>query len=186
MLDTVTHNYYSVIDPPNKEEILNSVENSKLTEEQDFPWTDGCSIQVERLDLVEKFAPLFKPSLDIFFNELNLDLTKLSLYCHEIWRNTYRRNYFQEIHDHIPSHLSGVLFLNDEQEGDGKFFFYNEGYKEVSREWRDLDFYGDRKFIKAERGKLLLFPSYMLHGVSAHKSDNIRKSVSFNLVFSTD
>ena len=186
MLDIVTHKYYSLIDPPNKEDILISVENSKLTEEQDFPWVDGCSIQVERLDLTEKFIPLFKPSLDIFFNELNLDLTKLSLYCHEIWRNTYRRNFFQEIHDHTPLHLSGVLFLTDEQEGDGRFFFYNEGCTEVSREWREIGFGWDRKFIKAERGKLLLFPSYMLHGVAAHKSDNIRKTVAFNLVFKTD
>ena len=186
MLDIVTHKYYSLIDPPNKEEILISIENSKLTEEQDFPWVDGCSIQVERLDLSEKFIPLFKPSLDIFFNELNLDLTKLSLYCHEIWRNTYRRNFFQEIHDHTPLHLSGVLFLTDEQKDDGKFFFYNEGYTEVSREWRDLNFSGERRFIRAERGKILLFPSYMLHGVSVHRSDNIRKTVSFNIVFNTD
>tara|TARA_B100000945_G_C20146145_1_gene486307 strand:+ start:90 stop:650 length:561 start_codon:yes stop_codon:yes gene_type:complete len=186
MLDNITHNYYSLIDPPNKEEILMNIENSELTEDQEFPWANGCAIQLERLDLQEKFIPLFRSSLEIFFNELNLDLSRLSLYCHEIWRNTYSRNFFQEIHDHTPLHLSGVLFLTDEKEDDGRFFFYNEGYKEVSREWRDLGFYGDRKFIRAERGKILLFPSHMLHGVSVHKSDNIRKTVSFNIIFNTD
>ena len=186
MLDTLTHKCYSLIDPPNMEEILMSIENSELTEDQEFEWTDYCSVKTERLDLMDKFFPLFGPSLEIFFSELELDMSNLRVYCPEIWRNTYSRNYFQEIHDHIPSHLSGVLFLNDEQEGDGRFFFYNEGCTEVSREWREIGFGWDRKFIKAERGKLLLFPSYMLHGVAAHKSDNIRKTVAFNLGFKTN
>ena len=186
MLDTVTHKYYSLIDPPNKEELLMSLENSELTEDQEFSWANGCSIQVERLDLREDFIPLFKPSLSIFFNELNLDLRRLKLQCHEIWRNTYSRNFFQEIHDHTPMHLSGVLFLTNEKENDGRFFFYNESYTEVSREWRDLNFLGERTFIRSERGKLLLFPSYMLHGVSVHRSDNIRKSIAFNIIFNTD
>ena len=72
MLDIVTHKYYSLIDPPNKEEILINVENSKLSEEQDFSWVDGCFIQVERLDLGEKFIPLFKPSLDIFLSLIHI------------------------------------------------------------------------------------------------------------------
>jgi len=187
MLDVITHNYFSLIDPPNKEDLLSNIENLNLTENQEFSWVDGCSIEVERLDLREDFIPLFKPSLSIFFNELELDCRKanLSIYCHEIWRNTYKKGCFQEVHHHTPFHLSGCLFLTDEQEDDGKFFFYNQGYTEVYREWRDLGFSGDRKTIRAERGKLLLFPSYMLHGVSVHKSNNIRKTVSFNLIFNT-
>ena len=187
MLDVITQNYFSLIDPPNKEDLLSNIENLNLTENQEFSWVDGCSIEVERLDLREDFIPLFKPSLSIFFNELELDCrtANLSIYCHEIWRNTYKKGCFQEVHDHTPFHLSGCLFLTDEQEDDGKFFFYNQGYTEVYREWRDLGFSGDRKTIRAERGKLLLFPSYMLHGVSVHKSNNIRKTVSFNLIFNT-
>ena len=187
MLDVITQNYFSLIDPPNKEDLLSNIENLNLTENQEFSWVDGCSIEVERLDLREDFITLFKPSLSIFFNELELDCRKanLSIYCHEIWRNTYKKGCFQEVHHHTPFHLSGCLFLTDEQEDDGKFFFYNQGYTEVYREWRDLGFSGDRKTIRAERGKLLLFPSYMLHGVSVHKSNNIRKTVSFNLIFNT-
>ena len=185
MLDSITHNFYSIIDPPNKEDLLINIENLELTEDQVFPWADGCSIEVERLNLQEKFFPLFRPSLSIFFNELNLDCSNLRLYCDEIWRNTYRKGCFQEVHDHTPFHLSGALFLTDEQEDDGRFFFCNQGYREVSREWRDLGFSGDRKYIKSERGKIVLFPSYMSHGVSIHTSNNIRKTVSFNIMFET-
>ena len=49
MLQTLTHNYYSIIDPPNMEELLDAVENANLMDEQEFTWTDGCLIEVERL-----------------------------------------------------------------------------------------------------------------------------------------
>ena len=186
MPDVITQNYYSLIDPPNKEELLINIQNSKLAEDQKFSWVDGCSIEVERLDLQEKFFQLVMPSLSIFFNELNLDCSNLRIYCDEVWRNSYSKGCFQEVHDHTPFHLSGALFLTDEQEDDSKFFFYNDGFREVSREWRELGLSRDRKYIKAERGKILLFPSYMLHGVSIHKSNNIRKTVSFNIMFSTN
>ena len=183
MIDTIPHYIYSVIDPPNKEDILYALENAELTKEQECSWSEGCSIKFERLDLEREFNSLFSPTLNIFFQELNLNTKDLSIYCHEIWRNTYSKGFFQEIHDNLPLHLSGVVFLTDEQEDDGQFFFYHKHYSEVSKEWRDIGLFGDRKFVKSKRGRVLLFPSHMLHGVSVHKSDNIRKTVAFNLGF---
>ena len=55
MLQTLTHNYYSIIDPPNVEELLDAVENANLMDEQEFTWTDGCLIEVERLNLNDNF-----------------------------------------------------------------------------------------------------------------------------------
>ncbi|MAD23682.1 MAG: hypothetical protein CMO44_05850 [Verrucomicrobiales bacterium] len=186
MLDTIPHYFYSVIDPPNKEDILYVLENAELTKQQECSWSKGCSIQFERLDLEEDFHSLFTPSLSQFFQEIQIDARNLKIQLHEVWRNTYQRNYFQEVHDHLPLHLSGVVFLTDEQEDDGQFFFYHKHYSEVSKEWRDVGLFGDRKIVKAERGKVLLFPSHMLHGVSIHRSDNIRRTVAFNLRFMTD
>ena len=183
MLQTLTHNYYSIIDPPNVEELLDAVENANLMDEQEFTWTDGCLIEVERLNLNDNFFNLIRPSLSIFFDELNIDPTNLGVHCHEVWRNTYKKNFFQEIHDHTPMTLSGVLFLTDQDQDDGgMFFFYNEGFKEVPSELRELNFSGCREYIFSKRGRLLLFPSYMLHGVTRYKSDIPRKTVSFNII----
>ena len=79
--------------------------------------------------------------------------------------------------------LSGVLFLTDQDQDDGgMFFFYNEGFKEVPSELRELNFSGCREYIFSKRGRVLLFPSYMLHGVTRYKSDIPRKTVSFNII----
>ena len=140
---------------------------------------------MERLSIEKKYAKIFKPSLDIFFNELNIKPDQLNIFLHELWRNTYKQGCFQEIHDHTPLHLSGVVFLTDEQEGDSRFFFHNHHSNEVSKAWREIGVSIDKHYIKAERGKVLLFPSYMLHGVTVHKTNNPRKTVAFNVEFNT-
>tara|TARA_X000000368_G_C22886454_1_gene647638 strand:+ start:78 stop:662 length:585 start_codon:yes stop_codon:yes gene_type:complete len=183
--NTFPHYFHSEVNPSNKEEMLDALENADLMDDQDCSWSDGCLIKFERLDFQNNFVEVFKPSLDEFFDDIQLNTSGLNLFLHEIWRNTYTKGFFQEIHDHLPLNLSGVVFLTDEQEGDGQFYFNHRQYAEVSKEWRDLRFLGERKFIKAERGKVILFPSHMLHGVSIHKSDNIRKTVSFNIIFDT-
>ena len=186
MIDfTFPHYFHSETTPSNKEEMLDAIENADLMPDQDCSWNDGCLVKFERLDFGNNFTEVFQPVLDQFFNEMGLNVDGLNLFLHEIWRNTYTKGFFQEIHDHFPHSLSGVVFLTDEQEGDGKFYFYHRHGSEVSKEWIELGFIGERKFVKAERGKVILFPSHMLHGVSLHKSDNIRKTVSFNINFDT-
>ena len=179
------HNFYTEIIPENKEELVYELENAELDEHQNFGWDDGCSVKLERLSIEKKYAKIFKPSLDIFFNELNIKPDQLNIFLHELWRNTYKQGCFQEIHDHTPLHLSGVVFLTDEQEGDGRFFFYNRHNSELPKEWRDIKVFPDRLYINAERGKILLFPSYVLHGVTIHKTDNPRVTVAFNISFDT-
>ena len=183
--NTFPHYFHSEIYPSNKEEMLDAIENADLMPDQDCSWNDGCLVKFERLDFGNNFTEVFQPVLDQFFNEMGLNVDGLNLFLHEIWRNTYTKGFFQEIHDHFPHSLSGVVFLTAEQEGDGKFYFYHRHGSEVSKEWIELGFIGERKFVKAERGKVILFPSHMLHGVSLHKSDNIRKTVSFNINFDT-
>ena len=53
----------------------------------------------------------------------------------EVWKNTYRRYYHQEQHDHQGYELSFVIFLNDFQEDDARFYFVNERTRVCSDIW---------------------------------------------------
>jgi len=110
--NTFVHSFHSLIDPPNKEELLYALENAPLTKDQYFEWTLNCSVTTERLDLD---LDVFFPSLDLFFKDLEAN-ANLNISLHEVWRNTYSKGYFQELHDHLPLHLSGVVFLTDWKE----------------------------------------------------------------------
>jgi ectoine hydroxylase-related dioxygenase (phytanoyl-CoA dioxygenase family) len=43
----------------------------------------------------------------------------------------------------------------------------------------------DQVVVKVSRGTLLMFPAYLWHSVARNESDEIRISISFNLMFSS-
>ena len=185
MITTIPHHFYSIIDPPNKKDLLFLLESANLNTNNTPDWVNHCNIKFERVEINQNLWETLYPSLDIFFKEVNLNTQNLKLSINDIWKNTYKKGFFQETHDHLPLHLSGVIFLTDEQKDDGKFFFFNQHASEISKEWRDIGLSAQKHYIKAEKGKILLFPSYMLHGVSMHKTNNPRKTVAFNIEFNT-
>ena len=64
IFNTFSHYFHAIIDPPNQEELLDSIESSGLHDDQHFPWTNDCNIEVKRLDPNDiKLGP----TLDEFF-----------------------------------------------------------------------------------------------------------------------
>ena len=131
------NNFYSLISAPNKEEIFKEFENPKVDrkESQAVTWNRNCDVKVEVLypDQVVKFL---KPTLDIFLAQFNFPV---EVNIDQIWRNTYERGGYQEIHDHCGhGDLSGCLFLGDIGSSDGKFYFYNRHGSEVNIGWKKL------------------------------------------------
>lgn len=181
------HNFFYTDIPSNKDDLLNAIENGELDDNQEFEWSDNCSIQLERLKSKDNLK-LFIPSINNYLKELKLGGGNVNVQLHGLWRNTYHKHYFQEIHDHSPHHISGVLFLTDEQPGDSQFYFFNKQYSEIPHAWRrfrqeDSIVFGGRYWIRAQRGRIVLFPSYLMHGVTVHNSDHPRKTASFNFDF---
>jgi len=189
MIHEIFSNYlYFLISPPNKEEIL-SVRNIKVEEidTSNLEWIKECEVKVEILD-EDKISSLLKPSLLIFFKELGIRrIPKITLMSS--WKNTYTRGSFQEIHDHLhtvdDSHLSGCIFLDDYNSDASQFYFYNRHCSEVSEPWRmmmeDIGYPFKDCVVKPKKGDIIFFPSHMLHGVTPHRMDEPRTTISFNI-----
>ena len=76
--------------------------------------------------------------------------------------------------------------MNDYQENDAKFYFVNERDRVTSNNWTNLcsgatGAMPDNLEIEPDKGDILFFPSHMLHGVSPHKSDTPRITISGNM-----
>ena len=172
--------FYSIIEPPNKEELLNIAENPPLHERQYFEWSEDCSVNVERLPY-DVFGKLINPSLIEFQKEFQIDRP---FAVEDIWKPTYTKGSYQEIHDHSGCEISCVLFLDDLEEDGSKFFFYNRHSSELSLSWLEYlpDVHPTNYYIDYKRGDAIFFPSYMLHGVSCHRSDNRRRTIAFNFI----
>tara|TARA_B100000927_G_scaffold179573_1_gene144638 strand:+ start:182 stop:736 length:555 start_codon:yes stop_codon:yes gene_type:complete len=170
-------NFYIKFQSPNSDELIDYINNidMSLINNKIFDWGKMCSSDKIPLKAQEMMNML---SLNIkeFSNKLK---SKFTYKLYDPWLNLYKRKDFQEIHAHHPCHLSSVFFAND-GEGFSKFYFVDRHSNDVHPKLGNLINYKPNNVVEYKRGDILFFPSYLLHGLSSHNSDKIRKTLSFN------
>tara|TARA_Y100001973_G_C5156194_1_gene310888 strand:+ start:637 stop:1311 length:675 start_codon:yes stop_codon:yes gene_type:complete len=191
-------NFMGVMTPPNLEELLVGFDNDDIIrKDQDCHWNYDCLVQVDFID-VKKAQHLLAPTIFKFFEKYfkPRGISNLNFTIQDLWKNTYKRGYHQEVHNHWPADLSCVVFLDDPKPDSAKFYFYDRFNVEISDNWKKLSYesskqtssiptYGpDKREVILSKGTFLFFPSNVPHGVSAHNDDDIRRTVSFNINFS--
>lgn len=82
------------------------------------------------------------------------------------WIAKYDRDDYAQIHTHYPATYSGCYYFDIGDKDSCNFFFDNDY---------------NRCQPTLESGHLLLFPSYLKHGVTTNESDKTKFTVAFNL-----
>ena len=173
------NDFYSIVNPENKNEIIEHCLNAVELPEQEFEWGEHCLSQKVHLKLTG-FSDLLKTSIIETLSEI-IDV-RYAYSLNEVWKNTYHRYYHQESHSHPNSELSFVIFMNDYSENDAKFYFLNERNRVTSTTWLSLsEGMEDSIYIEPKKGDILFFPSHMIHGVTPHQSDIPRITISGNI-----
>jgi uncharacterized protein (TIGR02466 family) len=101
------------------------------------------------------------------------------------WANVNPQYASNKIHDHANCLFSGVYYVKTPKDC-GNLMFYDPRtartfYKPLVKEF--TAFTADAVAHAAEAGLLLIFPSWLRHGVEPNLSQEERISVSFNYVF---
>lgn len=97
------------------------------------------------------------------------------------WYNIYRKNDFQEFHNHNFNVISGIFFLKGES-NDADVIFKNP----MPENPHDPPCSQDNPFtwktvrVPAKTNQLILFKSNLDHCVEAQPNENLRVSLSFN------
>ena len=173
------NDFYSIVSPENKNEIIEHCLNAVELPEQEFEWGEHCLSQKVHLKLTG-FSDLLKTNIIETLSEI-IDV-RYAYSLNEVWKNTYYRYYHQESHSHPNSELSFVIFMNDYQENDAKFYFLNERNRVTSTTWLSLsEGMEDSIYVEPKKGDILFFPSHMIHGVTPHQSDIPRITISGNI-----
>ena len=173
------NDFYSIVNPENKNEIIEHCLNAVELPEQEFEWGEHCLSQKVHLKLTG-FSDLLKTSIIETLSEI-IDV-RYAYSLNEVWKNTYHRYYHQESHSHPNSELSFVIFMNDYSENDAKFYFLNERNRVTSTTWLSLsEGMEDSIYVEPKKGDILFFPSHMIHGVTPHQSDIPRITISGNI-----
>lgn len=169
--------FYWCFDIPNFDEVKNYV-NKQNNINNTKTWGKDCKVDTILLEAKETQF-LLKPSFDLFSQYAFSKSVNVKM--NNPWINLYKRDYFQEIHDH-KSDIASVFFIND-GEYFSKFYFYNRYNNCASNSLINLVEevnQNDQYIPEYKEGQVIFFPGTMLHGVSPHQSDVIRKTLSCN------
>ena len=138
------------------------------------PWDNLCSVktlQVEQ-DILHLLQPSIRKLCEVSGVMMNMKMNRP-------WVSEYSRGDHQEVHDHNDADLVAVYFP-EYKEGFSKFYFVDRGVN-LRRPVMDLMRNSNQHIVDVKAGDVVFFPGHMLHGVSVHKHDIIRRSLSCNL-----
>lgn len=82
------------------------------------------------------------------------------------------------LHKHTYSVFSGVLYL--ENSNTGTIFSFPDNFSQLWEHFTLCNVQQQTYESKSEKGKLLIWPSHILHKTSPHKEKKVRYSVAFN------
>ena len=93
-----------------------------------------------------------------------------------MWFNFNEKNCYNVVHSHPRSSISGVLWVKTIEEHP-PLFFYDPNFNDKCGLGVDSSEY----FYHPDDGDMILFPSYLMHGVNINETDTRRISIAFNL-----
>ena len=169
--------FYIKFKAPNSEDLNAKIEEVSLDkiDNDKFSWGSKCLVNTIPLYWPD-WINLYIPSLDLLSKELNYTG---GYNVNDPWLNVYTRHYHQEVHDH-PTDFACVYFP-DVQKDFSQFYFRDRHNTDLSQNLYKVLNYSENEIVDVEPGDIMFFPGYMLHGVSPHKSDKVRKSLSVNI-----
>ncbi|MHC4984268.1 MAG: 2OG-Fe(II) oxygenase family protein [Planctomycetota bacterium] len=103
------------------------------------------------------------------------------------WANINPRGAFHMPHTHPNNYLSGVYYAQVQSGADAISFHDPRHQPEVvsPQVRRETIYTSTVQEQKLAPGRLVLFPSWLIHSVVANRSDRPRISISFNVMFSS-
>lgn len=103
----------------------------------------------------------------------------------QMWGNSYNKGYWIPRHTHPNNHLSGIFYLDLEEDSGGTVFFNPNpvvNHIEIPSKGRGSSFGFTKTLIsQGRRHRLIIFPSYLDHCSEPNRSDKPRITISFNI-----
>ena len=178
---TIIHNLYEVQD-----EIDNKISGVKFTCPENWGKTHLLSTTtfgdniIDDLNLVNTKNTI-EEHLKVYCNEIEFQFKNYSM---NSWFTLFEKNNYAHIHTHSYYDVSGCYYY--QTNGDDGDIFFESPNLASSNSYCYTRKYGDRWRHKPKVGKLILFPSWLPHGVLTNETDSKRISLAFNILFNRE
>jgi uncharacterized protein (TIGR02466 family) len=125
------------------------------------------------------FLELIKRNLVIYLKSIGEDYTNHKI--DTVWMTRMTNHSYSHVHSHYPHSITGVYYYKTNG-NDGNIFFENPL---INYAWTSnigmKTILPDTIPVSPEVGKMIMFPSWLRHGVETNLTDSERISISFNL-----
>jgi uncharacterized protein (TIGR02466 family) len=119
-------------------------------------------------------------SIQQYFETVYAPSQNVSLRITQSWCNYTEPQQFHHKHSHPNSFISGVLYLQANEQTD-KIYFYKNDCSQLKTPTENFNPYNsDSWWMEAKTGKMFIFPSHLTHMVETVQGNNTRISLSFN------
>jgi len=118
-----------------------------------------------------------------FIKRIYVPKYEMAPYITQSWTNYTKEKEWHHSHEHPNSFISGVLYINANDEHD-KITFQKKGYQQIKPVPSEWNWYNSESwFYTVKTGMIILFPSSTTHMVENKGGDNTRISLAFNTFF---
>lgn len=108
----------------------------------------------------------------------------VEFYITQSWLNYTKPGQYHHTHAHPNSYLSGVFYIDADEENDKIQFHTWRGYQQIKVDVNPDKFNvfnSDTWWYSVKTGDLKIFPSHLTHNVEQKSGNNVRTSLSFNV-----
>jgi uncharacterized protein (TIGR02466 family) len=161
---------------------LKFVEKNK----KDFYKNIGNTTSNDNYILNNKEFKNIKKELDLiikdYFNKIILSSNNIVPYITQSWLNYTETNQHHHKHQHPNSLVSGVFYINCNENFDKIKFFKEYVYKTIQLETKEFNVWNSESWwFPVKTGDVILFPSSLSHMVETKEGNNTRISLAFNV-----
>jgi uncharacterized protein (TIGR02466 family) len=173
------------------------IEGSERRAYPEMAWT-GDLHGVEKIHIDERFAWIVaqvEMHAQIYLQEIGVDLTKVALYIQRGWPIVSRTEQEVGSHCHNTAHISAVYYIkvpDTETDDPGSLVFFDDarmnevcpGLGSENTDIIDENNYFNQLQVAYPpvEGRLLIFPAKQRHAVTVNETEDIRVSLSFDIV----
>ena len=126
-----------------------------------------------------------KEELDLrvqdYFTKIVSPANDITPYITQSWLNYTETNQYHHRHEHPNSLVSGVFYINCDEQFDKIKFYKNYTYQTIKPQTKEWNLWNSENWwFPVKTGDIILFPSSLTHMVETKQGDNTRISLAFN------
>jgi uncharacterized protein (TIGR02466 family) len=173
--------YFSKLNRKLNKKELSFIDKTKL----DVYKNQGNTTSNDNYILNNKIFKNLKEELDLrvqdYFDKIICATDDIKPYITQSWLNYTETNQYHHKHEHPNSLVSGVFYINCDDQFD-KINFFKYQYKTIKPKIKEWNLWNSESWwFSVKTGDIILFPSSLTHMVENKQGTNTRISLAFNI-----